>query len=137
MTSVKGSYTYYVHFEGGWRVRQKWDVIGRRGYGGVASVLDVQSFFLFKKIGVAPNINILLTRNLPIDCGVRQWSHPLMIPWHCLWAKSNNRTLGQFECDVTCLLLFWFRSFTCTVHLLSHGLFENVEESSFKTWRPR
>ena len=26
-----------------------------------------------------------------------------MIPWHCLWAKSNNRARGQFECDVT-----WF-----------------------------
>ena len=49
------------------------------------------------------NINISLTRNLPIDSGVRQWSHPLMIPLHCLWAKSNNRTRGQFECDVT-----WF-----------------------------
>ena len=26
---------------------------------------------------------------------------PLMIPLHCLWAKSNNRTRGQFEYDVT------------------------------------
>ena len=26
-----------------------------------------------------------------------------MIPLHCLWAKSNNRTRGQFKCDVT-----WF-----------------------------
>ena len=26
-----------------------------------------------------------------------------MIPLHCLWAKSNNRTRGQFECDVA-----WF-----------------------------
>ena len=51
------------------------------------------------------NINILLTRNLPFDCDVSQWSHPLMIPLHCLWAKSNNRTHGQFECDVT---WFWF-----------------------------
>ena len=23
-----------------------------------------------------------------------------MIPLHCLWAKSNNRTRGQFECDI-------------------------------------
>ena len=51
-----------------------------------------------------PNINILLTRNLPFESDVRQWSHPLMIPLHCLWAKSNNRTHCQFECDVT-----WFR----------------------------
>ena len=27
-----------------------------------------------------------------------------MIPLHCLWAKSNNRTRDQFECDVS-----WFR----------------------------
>ena len=27
-----------------------------------------------------------------------------MIPLHCLWAKSNNRTRSQSECDVT-----WFR----------------------------
>ena len=26
-----------------------------------------------------------------------------MMTFHCLWAKSNNRTRGQFECDVT-----WF-----------------------------
>ena len=26
-----------------------------------------------------------------------------MIPLHCLWAKSNNRTRGRFECDVTWL----------------------------------
>ena len=49
------------------------------------------------------NINILLTRNLTTDSGVRQRSHPLMIPLHCLWAKSKNRTRDQFECDVT-----WF-----------------------------
>ena len=49
------------------------------------------------------NINISLTRNLPIDFGVRGWSHPLMIPLYSLSGKSNNRTRGQFECDVT-----WF-----------------------------
>ena len=37
---------------------------------------------------------ILLTRNLPCDSDVKQWSHLLMIPLHCLWAKSNNRTRG-------------------------------------------
>ena len=47
------------------------------------------------------NINILLTRNLPTDSGVRKWSIPLMM--HCLCSKSNNRTPGQFEHDVT-----WF-----------------------------
>ena len=65
--------------------------------------------------------NILLTRNLHFDPDVRQWSHPLMILLHCLWAKSNYRTRGQFECDVT-LFLFWFRSFTYTVRLLFHSL---------------
>ena len=49
------------------------------------------------------NINILLTSNLAIDSNLRHRSHPLIIPLHCLWAKSNNRTCGQFECDVT-----WF-----------------------------
>ena len=47
--------------------------------------------------------DILLTRNLPIDSGVRQWRHALMIPLHCLWAKSNNRTRGKIERNVT-----WF-----------------------------
>ena len=51
--------------------------------------------------------NILLTRNLPFGSDVRQRSQPLMIPMHCLWAKSNNRTRGQFECDLT-LFLFCF-----------------------------
>ena len=57
-----------------------------------------------------PNINILLKRNLPIFFGVRQWSHPLMVPLHCLWAKSNNRMGGQVECDVTwfCFVLISF-----------------------------
>ena len=49
------------------------------------------------------NFNILLTRNLPVDSGVRQRSHPLTIPLHCFWSKSNNRTCVQFERDVT-----WF-----------------------------
>ena len=50
-----------------------------------------------------PNVNILLARNIFFDPDVRQWSHPSMIPMHCLWAKANNRTCGQFECDMT-----WF-----------------------------
>ena len=45
-------------------VRQKWDVIGRRGW--VANVLDVQSllFLLLKKIGFAPWPDIMLTETL-------------------------------------------------------------------------
>ena len=58
-----------------------------------------------------PN-NRLLARNLPFDLDVRQWSHPLMIPFHCLWVKLNKRTRGQFEYGVT-----WF----CTDFVRSHA----------------
>ena len=79
------------------------------GCWGLASVLDAQSFFLIKGswILAMPRHhanNILLTRNLHSDSDVRQLSHPLMILLHCLWAKSNYRTRGQFECDVTLFL---------------------------------
>ena len=73
---------------------------------------------------IESNINIALTRNLPIDSGIRHWSHPLMIPLRCLWVKSNNRTRGQFECGVT-----WFYVvllLTCTVRFLFHSLLERV-----------
>ena len=59
------------------------------------------------------NIKILLTRNLPFDSDVRQWSHPFIIPLHCLWTKSNNRRRGQFECNVT-----WF--YFCFDFVRSH-----------------
>ena len=39
------------------------------GGGGLASVLGVQSLFVYK---AEPNINILLTKNLPFDSDVRQ-----------------------------------------------------------------
>ena len=45
----------------------------------------------------------------------------LIIPLHCLSAKSDNRTSGQFECDIT-LFLFWFRSITCIVRFLFQSL---------------
>ena len=78
------------------------------------------------------NIDVLLTRNFPFNFDIRQWRHSLMTPLHCLWAKSNNRTRGQFECDVTWFLfLFWFHSFTCTVLLLFHSLLKGVG-GSFK-----
>ena len=87
---------------GGGMVRQKWDVIGRRGCG--VSECSGRPILHHAK----PNINILLTRNIPFDSDVRQRSHPLMIPLHYLWAKSNNRTLGQFECDVWLVFVFDF-----------------------------
>ena len=82
------------------------------------------------------NINILLPRDLPIDSGDRQWSHPLMIPLYCFWAKSNNTTHGQFECGMT---WFCFCSFTCTLRLLFHSLLERMcmWEGLFKIGRPR
>ena len=27
-----------------------------------------------------------------------------MMPLHCLWAESNIRARGQFDCDVTCFV---------------------------------
>ena len=89
-----------------WGLRQKWNVIGIRGVGRLASAVDVQSFFIkenwicaMNRDHAEPNISKLLTRNLSFDSDVRQWSHPLIIPLHCLWAKSSNITCGQFECD--------------------------------------
>ena len=106
--------------------------------GSECSGRPISFFFIKKKLicpmtkhHVEPNINILFTRNISIDSGVRQWSHPLMIPLHCLWTKSNKRTRGQFECDMT---LFLFCSFTCTVRLLFHSLLERG--SSFKIGGP-
>ena len=98
---------------------------------GLASILDVQSlFFLLRKNGFAPWPGIMLSQTL-IDywqeifllTDVRTWTHPSMIPLHCLWAKSNNTTRGQFECDVT-----WFCfcfGFVAHMHvlLLFHSLF--------------
>ena len=86
--------------------------------GRLASVLDVQPFFIkenwiYTMTRHHAN-NILLARSLPFDYDIRWWSHPLMIPLHCIVrgpAKSNNRTSGQFEFDVTlffCLFLFDF-----------------------------
>ena len=83
-----------------------------------------------------PNINILFTKKFPFDSDFIHRSHPL-ISLHWLWAKSNNRIRDQFEYDVTWfLLLFWFRSFTCTVLLLSHSLLKSVG-GSFEIGCPR
>ena len=120
----KGWYIYDIHFEGegGWgggkvvskakmRCYQTW------GSWGLASVLDVKSYFFIinencicamTRHRAEPNINILLTRNIPSDSDDTQWSNPLMIPLYCLWAKSNNRTHGQFECDVTWFCFVFF-----------------------------
>ena len=48
-----------------------------------------------------PNMNIVLTRNLLFDSDVKQCSHPLMIPFHCLWGKSNNGKSARFDSNMT------------------------------------
>ena len=104
----------------GWGVMQNWDVIGRRGVRGSECSGRPVFIFFIKEIWICAmtrhhaesNINILWTRNLPTDSGVREWSYPLMIPLHCLWTKSNNRTRGQFGCDAT-WLCFCF-DFVCS-----------------------
>ena len=108
------------------------------GGGGLTSVQDVQSFFIIIKENwicavtrhhAEPNINMLLARNLPFDSDARQWSHTLMIPLHCLWAKSNNRTRGQFECNVTwfCFCFHFVRSKRCGCCFLLCLRFQVVE----------
>ena len=86
------------------------EMLSKVGDGWLSSVLDVQSLFFIKENWIcamtrhhAEANNISLTRNLPFDSDVRHWSHPLIIPLYCLWAKLNNRTRGQSKCDVT-----WF-----------------------------
>ena len=37
---------------------------------------------------------------MAFDFDVRKRIHSLVIPLHCLWAKSKNRTCGHFEYDV-------------------------------------
>ena len=75
-----------------------------------------------------PNINVLLTRNLPLDSDIRQQSYPLMIPLHCLLVKLNNRMHSQFEYDVT---YFCF----CFDFVHSHAQFG--EGDSFEIGCPR
>ena len=83
------------------------DVMGGGGGGWGVNECSGRPIFIYwicviTRHHAEPNINILVTRNLPFDSDVRQQSHTLMIPLHYLWDKSNNRTRGQFEYDVTC-----------------------------------
>ena len=56
-------------------------------------------YFFIGENWISPWTDIMLSQTFiyywqeifHIDSGVRQWSHPLMIPLHCLSAKSNNR----------------------------------------------
>ena len=96
------------------RIRQKLDAIGRKRMGvgwGISEFSGRQIFIFFIKeywissmtIHHAEPNNILLTKSLLFHSNIWQLRHPLIIPLHCLWAKSNIRTRGQFECDLT-----WF-----------------------------
>ena len=119
---IKGWYTYAVHFDGEWGVRQKWILSDVEGWGvSECSGRPIFIFYFIKENWIcamtrhhaAPNINILLTRSLPFESDVRQWSHLLMIPLNFLWAKWNNTTRGQFDfvrlyarcgcCSIVCL----------------------------------
>ena len=92
---------------GGW-IRQKWDVIRRSGESGYrkCSIHPIFFLLLLKKIGLAPWscwVKQYITDNKSFYWLWCQWSHSLMIPLHCLRAKSSYRTRDQFEFDVT-----WF-----------------------------
>ena len=108
---VRGDTHIASTLRGGGEIRQKWDV-GRRKDWGISECSELPIFiFCIKENWICvmtshhsePNINLLMTRNLPFDSDVRQWNHLLIILLHCLWAKSNNRTRGQFEYNMT-----WF-----------------------------
>ena len=95
--------------EWGEGLRQKLDAIRRRWVGRsersgrpiFISFIKENWICAMPRRHAESNMNMLLTRNLPFNSDIRQWSHPLIIPLHYLWAKSNNRMRGQFECDVT------------------------------------
>ena len=94
--AYKGWYTYDVHFEWGWGIKQKRDVIRRKGVGSSECFGRAIFIFLIKKLGFSPmtryhaesNINILLTRNLPIDSSVRQWTQ-----WYQWIVRELNRMI--------------------------------------------
>ena len=65
---------------------------------GVVNCSECPVFIFFIKINwilaitrnhAEPNINTLVTRNLPFDFVVGQWGHPLMITLHCLWVNQT------------------------------------------------
>ena len=100
------------------RYSQKWDVIGSRGSGvSKCSGRPIFIFFFIKENWICavnrhhtePNNNIDNKSSFWLD--VRQWSHPLMIPLHCLWANSSNSMRGQL--NVTCL--FFCFDFVCSL----------------------
>ena len=86
----QGSYKYDVQSEWGkigGGVRQIWDTIERRRLEGskcsgrpiFISFIKENRICTMTRHHAESNANILLTRYLPIVCGFRLWSHPLMI----------------------------------------------------------
>ena len=96
------------------RGKGKNEMLSDVGVWGVSVCSRLPTFFFIKKNWIYTMTrhhanNVLLARNLPFDSDGRRWNNPLIIPLHCLLAKSNNRTSGQFEYDATlffCLILF-------------------------------
>ena len=134
------SLLYYGKFlkESG-KSKNKWKTIYPKNHKNFKnSECRVQFYwFLLKKREKKSEIFYILTRNLPIESGVGQWSHLLMIPLHCLWVKSNNRTRSQCKCDVTlfCFCFDFVRSHArcgCCFTVCWRGWGEGV----FKIGRP-
>ena len=84
---------------GGGGLRQKWDVIRRRG-SWIVSVNSGRPVFIFllNKIGFTPWSDIILImyywQEIVLLTLMSDWNHLSITPLHCLWAKSNNRKRG-------------------------------------------
>ena len=119
----KGWYTHDIHFEdgggsgggGGLRVKAKMRCY-RTQVGGGLAIVPENWICAMTRHHAESNISILLTRNLPFDSDVRQWSYPLIIPLHVC---GLNRTIERIvNLNVTWLcFVFDFISF---VHM--HGV---------------
>ena len=119
-------------FKGAEGLRQKWEF----WMSNLHSFIKESWICAMTRHHAESNINILLTRNLLYDSGVRHWSHPLMMTLHCLCAKSNNRTRGQFEHDVTCFCFDFDRSLAPCI-CFSIVCWRSERGDLFKTGRPR
>ena len=87
----------------GGRGRKKWDVIGYRGWRvSECSGRPIFIFFIKENWICAmnrhdePKINILLTRNLPFDSDVRQWSHNTFVKILSVFLLFSRRPIFIF-----------------------------------------
>ena len=110
----KGWYTHDIHFEdggggGGGRLRVKAKMrCYRTQVGGGLAIVPENWICAMTRHHVESNISILLTRNLPFDSDVRQWSYPLIIPLHVC---GLNRTIERVvNLNVTWLCFDFVRS---------------------------